>query len=103
MNSRTVDCLIPLMHSVLRWARIAHEEDHKEMIGYTLGTAHYLNQAPPEKFGYLLPDMLDLMLATKRTMELFSKSKNEPRCEKTGLPGSDQVRHKPGCTVTVHG
>ena len=25
---------------------------------------------------------------------------NEPRCEKTGLRVSDQVRHKPGCTVT---
>ena len=25
---------------------------------------------------------------------------NEPRCEKTGLRVSDQVRHKPGCTAT---
>ena len=27
----------------------------------------------------------------------------EPRCEKTGLGVSDQVRHKPGCTATEDG
>ena len=27
-------------------------------------------------------------------------NKFEPCCEKTGLQGTDQVRHKPGCTVT---
>ena len=27
----------------------------------------------------------------------------EPRCEKTGLLGSDQVPHKPGCTATEDG
>ena len=27
----------------------------------------------------------------------------EPRCEKTGLGVSDEVRHKPGCTVTEDG
>ena len=27
----------------------------------------------------------------------------EPRCEKTGLGVSDQVRHKPGCTATEYG
>ena len=29
----------------------------------------------------------------------------EPRCEKTGLAGAapDQVRHKPGCTITENG
>ena len=27
----------------------------------------------------------------------------EPRCEKTGLPVSDQVQHKPGCTATEDG
>ena len=24
----------------------------------------------------------------------------EPQCEKTGLQGSDQVQHKPGCAAT---
>ena len=28
---------------------------------------------------------------------------NEPRCEKTGLRGFRQVRHKPGCTATEDG
>ena len=28
---------------------------------------------------------------------------NEPRCEKTGLRVSDQVRHKPGCAATEDG
>ena len=27
----------------------------------------------------------------------------EPRCEKTGIGVSDQVRHKPGCTATGDG
>ena len=28
---------------------------------------------------------------------------SEPRCDKTGLRDSDQVRHKPGCTATEDG
>ena len=28
---------------------------------------------------------------------------NEPRCEKTGLWGFDQVQHKPGCTIKEDG
>ena len=27
----------------------------------------------------------------------------EPRCEKTGLRGFDQVRHNSGCTATLDG
>ena len=73
MDSRTIDCIVPLMHNVLTWARIGHEENHKEMIRITLSAINFLDQAPPETFGYLLPDVLDLMLVTKKTTELFGK------------------------------
>ena len=41
--------------------------------------------------------------AIKSFDNALGKSRYEPRCEKTGLQVSDQVRHKPGCTTTEDG
>ena len=71
-KSSTLVCLAPILPVVLKWTKIAYEEESKDMISLTFGILHLVAMAPAPEFKALLPEVIDLMLETGKTRELQS-------------------------------
>lgn len=74
MTTRNFEHLVPIMPNILRWAKIAAEEKHNMMKHHMLGALTVLSMASAEQFQNCLPEVMDLMLTTKKTTELFGIS-----------------------------
>ena len=61
------------MPVVFKWAKIAFEEEHEDMMSLTFGILHSVALAPAPEFKDSLPEVIDLMLETGKTRELSSK------------------------------
>ena len=61
------------MPNLLRWARIAVDEDHEDLMQYTFSILHQFGYQPPGEFKEYLPDILDLMFHSEKCKELASK------------------------------
>ena len=72
-SSRTLEFVAPIMPNILKWAKIAVEEDHDDFIHWMFSKLHLVGIAPPEEFKDLLPEIVDLMLVSEKYNELFSK------------------------------
>ena len=66
-------CVAPIMPEILRWAKIALEEDHEEMMGVTFGMINTIGQSAPAEFKESLPKVLDLMLESDKCQEFYRK------------------------------
>ena len=64
----------PIMANILRWARIAVDEDHEDMMSYTFNILQTVGYEPPEEMKDMLPELLDLMFHSDKCSELTSKS-----------------------------
>ena len=51
----------------------------------------------------IIPSIENVSKNSKIKLKNINPALNEPVCEKTNNLGSDQVQHKPGCTVTENG
>ena len=61
------------MPNLLRWAKIAVDENHEELMRYTFSVLQTIGYQPPGEFKEFLQDILDLMFLSEKCKELSSK------------------------------
>ena len=72
-SSRTLECIAPIMPNILKWAKIAIDDDDDNWIHWTFGKLSLVGLAPPEEFKDYLPEIVDLMIWSEKYQDLFSK------------------------------
>ena len=68
-----MECISPVMPDVLRWARIATEENHSDMSSILFAILSWVGQAAPTSIKDSLPLVIDLLLVSEKTGELYCK------------------------------
>ena len=66
-------CVAPVIPEVLRWAKIAIEEDHTDMLRIFFGILSWIGLSPSADFKDSLPEFVDLMLESEKCQDLFGK------------------------------
>ena len=61
------------MPNVFRWAKLAVEDEHERMTNVTFGYISSVGQAACPEIKHILPEIVDLLLETKNTSDLFGK------------------------------
>ena len=61
------------MPNIIRWAKIAVEEEHDAMTDVTASLLSTVGQTPPTAFSKYLPDLFDLLLKSEKCQGLHGQ------------------------------
>ena len=65
--------MTPILPDIIRWVKIAHADDHDDMMNVCFGVLNWVGLGTPMELKSSLGELIDLMLASEKCNEMYCK------------------------------